>query len=40
MAEGIILKALSGFYYVDGGQRLYACRGRGRLRKLLKEEIE
>ncbi|MCI8869532.1 MAG: ribosome small subunit-dependent GTPase A [Lawsonibacter sp.] len=32
MAEGIILKALSGFYYVDGGQRLYACRGRGRLR--------
>ena len=31
--EGIILKALSGFYYVDGGDgRLIACRGRGKFR--------
>ena len=31
--EGIILKALSGFYYVDGGDgRLVACRGRGKFR--------
>ena len=31
--EGIILKALSGFYYVDGGDGvLGACRGRGKFR--------
>ena len=31
--EGVILKALSGFYYVDGGDgRLVACRGRGKFR--------
>ena len=30
--EGIILKALSGFYYVDDGQTVTACRGRGKLR--------
>ena len=31
--EGIILKALSGFYYVDDGcGRLLACRGRGKFR--------
>ena len=31
--EGIILKALSGFYYVDGGDgHLVACRGRGKFR--------
>ena len=31
--EGIILKALSGFYYVDGGDgALTACRGRGKFR--------
>lgn len=33
MAEGIITKALSGFYYVDDGERITACRGRGRLRR-------
>ncbi len=33
MAEGIIMKALSGFYYVDDGIQLTACRGRGRLRQ-------
>lgn len=32
MAEGIILKALSGFYYVDDGQTLTTCRGRGKFR--------
>ena len=30
--NGIILKALSGFYYVDDGITVTACRGRGRLR--------
>lgn len=31
--EGVILKALSGFYYVDGGDgRLVTCRGRGKFR--------
>ncbi|OUQ80555.1 ribosome small subunit-dependent GTPase A [Flavonifractor sp. An100] len=30
--EGIITKALSGFYYVDDGHSLTACRGRGKLR--------
>ena len=32
MAEGIIMKALSGFYYVDDGENLVTCRGRGKLR--------
>lgn len=32
MAEGIIMKALSGFYYVDDGGTVTTCRGRGRLR--------
>jgi len=32
MAEGIIMKALSGFYYVDDGSSLVTCRGRGKLR--------
>lgn len=32
MAEGMILKALSGFYYVDDGTQLFACRGRGKFR--------
>ena len=30
--EGIIMKALSGFYYGDDGQTVTACRGRGKLR--------
>lgn len=33
MAEGRIVKALSGFYYVRSGNDLYACRGRGVFRK-------
>jgi len=32
MNEGVILKALSGFYYVDCGGTLYTCRARGRFR--------
>ena len=30
MSEGIIRKALSGFYYVDDGQAVTACRARGK----------
>lgn len=30
--EGIILKALSGFYYVHAGQEVYTCRARGKFR--------
>ena len=32
MSEGIIRKALSGFYYVDDGQQVFACRARGKHR--------
>lgn len=32
MAEGTIFKALSGFYYVDDGAALVACRARGKFR--------
>lgn len=32
MSEGIICKALSGFYYVDEGGRVTACRARGKHR--------
>ena len=34
MAEGTIMKALSGFYYVDDGASVYTCWGRGRLRHI------
>ena len=30
--QGVIMKALSGFYYVSDGSELYTCRGRGKLR--------
>ncbi|MEC5422741.1 ribosome small subunit-dependent GTPase A [Virgibacillus sp. C22-A2] len=33
MAEGRIIKALSGFYYVKSGETIYQCRGRGVFRK-------
>lgn len=33
MAEGRIIKALSGFYYVKSDSGLYRCRGRGVFRK-------
>ncbi len=32
MADGRIIKALSGFYYVDTGSELVRCRARGRMR--------
>lgn len=32
MAEGTIMKALSGFYYVSDGTDTVTCRGRGKLR--------
>lgn len=32
MSEGIICKALSGFYYVDDGQGIVSCRARGKHR--------
>lgn len=32
MAEGIVMKALSGFYYVDDKSTITMCRGRGKLR--------
>ncbi|SFE39997.1 ribosome small subunit-dependent GTPase A [Alteribacillus iranensis] len=33
MEEGIIVKALSGYYYVENSQGTYQCRGRGLFRK-------
>ena len=33
MGEGQIVKALSGFYYVDTGEEILTCRGRGKFRK-------
>lgn len=33
MAEGKIIKALSGFYYVQSDNKIYQCRGRGVFRK-------
>lgn len=33
MAEGRIIKALSGFYYVKSKDEIFACRGRGVFRK-------
>ena len=32
MTEGVIVKALSGFYYVETGDGLLACKARGRFR--------
>ena len=31
--KGIIIKALSGFYYVSSNDRIYECRARGKFRK-------
>ena len=33
MKQGRIMKALSGFYYVDCGGELITCRARGKFRK-------
>ena len=30
---GIIIKALSGFYYVKSGDKIYKCKARGNFRK-------
>ena len=38
MTEGIIIKALSGFYYVETAQGLISCKARGKFR--LDEELE
>ena len=32
LTEGIIVKALSGFYYVSAGEELISCRARGKFR--------
>ena len=32
MVEGIIIKALSGFYYVAAGGEIIDCKARGRFR--------
>ena len=32
MTEGVIIKALSGFYYVQAGDELLSCRARGKFR--------
>ena len=31
--EGVIIKALSGFYYVAVSNQIYECRARGKFRK-------
>jgi ribosome biogenesis GTPase / thiamine phosphate phosphatase len=45
MPQGKIVKALSGFYYVQDGERMIQCRGRGIFRKnkitpLVGDEVE
>lgn len=45
MAKGMIVKALSGFYYVRNEEGLFQCRGRGNFRKrqikpLVGDEVE
>ena len=32
MPKGLILKAISGFYYVESDGRTYACRAKGAFR--------
>ena len=33
MSQGVIRKALSGFYYVDDGRTVTTCRARGKHRQ-------
>lgn len=33
MSQGRIIKALSGFYYVEDGDKIIQCRARGKFRK-------
>lgn len=39
MIEGIILKGIGGFYYVDTADGLIACKARGRFRKTIGKPI-
>ena len=32
MVQGVIIKALSGFYYVAAGDQIVECKARGRFR--------
>lgn len=33
MKEGLVIKGIGGFYYVQCGDVLHACRARGKFRK-------
>ena len=39
MTEGIILKGVGGFYYVDTADGLIECKARGRFRKTVGKPI-
>ena len=39
MLEGIILKGIGGFYYVDTAEGLIECKARGRFRKTVGKPI-
>ena len=39
MTEGIILKGIGGFYYVDTPEGLIECKARGRFRKTVGKPI-
>ncbi len=39
MIEGIILKGIGGFYYVDTAEGLIECKARGRFRKTVGKPI-
>ena len=39
MTEGIILKGIGGFYYVDTADGLIECKARGRFRKTVGKPI-
>lgn len=36
MLKGQIMKALSGFYYVECENQVYRCKARGKFRKMIK----
>ena len=39
MTEGIILKGIGGFYYVDTPEGLIECKARGKFRKTVGKPI-
>ena len=39
MIEGIILKGIGGFYYVDTAEGLIECKARGRFRKTVGKPL-